>query len=387
VDALYHAVLATGGQADREVRRLQLVLSRASNLTSAPCEHSGRSFRPSAMTSNPCPATVLITGGTGELGLACARHILSLRPELALVVTGRDLTSGAAAERELRTLATSADKVRFKPLDLSSQADVRRFVHDIPSWSLPPIAYLVLNAGMQSYSVTPRTEDGVAAVFAVNHLNQFLLTQLLRPHLAPQPRITVVSSGTHDPAQKTGGHPAPYYTSAEALAHPSSEEEQQQPALLTYTQSKLCNVYFAYELHALTHPPPPAASTAPLLSVNAFDPGWCPGTNIARAGAMRHFLIRRVLPHLLPLLQALVLKNVHTVDESGRAMAELALAVDSGRVVSGLYFEGTKPINSSELSYNEANRKELWDASVRLTTKDEAERAAFSDFSSLSSTL
>jgi NAD(P)-dependent dehydrogenase (short-subunit alcohol dehydrogenase family) len=338
------------------------------------------------MTSTPCPATALITGGTGGLGLACARHILRLRPELALVVTGRDLTSGAAAERELRSLATSPDKVRFKPLDLSSQADVRRFVRDVPSWSLPPIAYLVLNAGMQSYTVTPRTVDGVAAVFAVNHLNQFLLTQLLRPHLAAQPRITVVSSGTHDPAQKTGGHPAPYYMSAEALAHPSSEDEQQQPALLSYTQSKLCNIYFAYELHALTRPLP-ALSTPPLLFVNAFDPGWCPGTNIARAGAMRHFLIRRVLPYLLPLLRALVLENVHTVEESGRAMAELALAVDSGRAVSGLYFEGTKPISTSELSYNEANRKELWDGSVRLTAKDEAERAAFSDFTSLSSTL
>ena len=333
------------------------------------------------MTSSPSRCSVLITGGTGGLGLACARHILQLRPELSVVITGRDVNSGAAAERELRALASSPSAdVRFKQLDLGSQADVRRFVQELPSWSLPPIAFLVLNAGMQSHKFTPRTEDGVAAVFAVNHLNQFLLFQLLRPHLAPQPRITVVSSGTHDPAQKTGGHPAPRYVSAEALAHPSTDEEEH--SLLTYTQSKLCNVYFTYELHALTHPAA-ASSGPPLLSVNAFDPGWCPGTSIARAGAVRYVLIRYVLPRLLPLLRTLVTGNVHTVDESGRAMAELALAADSERTVSGLYFEGTKPIRSSELSYDEANRKELWQGSIKLVAKDEAERAAFSDFTSL----
>ena len=332
------------------------------------------------MTAPSSRTTVFITGGTSGLGLACARHVLRLQPSLSLVITGRDLTSGADAERSLRGLSSTPSQVQFRQLDLASQADVRRFVEELPGWSLPPIAYLVLNAGMQTYSYTPRTVDGLAAVFAVNHLNQFLLFQLLRPHFAPHPRITVVSSGTHDPAQKTGGHPAPHYSTAEALAHPTSSEEEH--TLLTYTQSKLCNVYFTYQLHALTHPPP-SSSTPPLLSVNAFDPGWCPGTNIARSGKVRHFLIRNVLPSLLPVIRALLMTNVHTVDESGRTMAELALGVDAQRAVSGVYFEGAHPIRSSELSYNEANRKELWEGSVQLTAKDDTERKAFSSLSSL----
>ena len=327
------------------------------------------------MTGSNDPATVLITGGTSGLGLACARHVLLLQPDLTVVITGRDLTAGAAAERELRLLTSQPSQVHFKQLDLGSQAAVRHFALDFPTWSLPPIAYLVLNAGMQTYGHTPRTADGVAAVFAVNHLNQFLLFQLLRPALAPHSRITVISSGTHDPAQKTGGHPAPHFVSAEALAHPTTDEEEH--TLLTYTQSKLCNVYFTYQLHALTHFP---TSTTALLSVNAFDPGWCPGTNIARHGAVRHFLIRRVLPNLLPLLRKLVTANMHTVDESGKSMAELALGVDSKRQVSGLYFEGPEAIRSSELSYDQRNWKELWEGSVQLIAKDETERTAFNDF-------
>ena len=329
------------------------------------------------MASFPTGAAVLITGGTGGLGLACAQHIVRMRADLTVVITGRDLNAGYKAEKALRASA-SHPSVHFKPLDLSCQADVRRFVLELPSWSLAPIAHIVLNAGMQSHKRVDRTVDGIAAVFAVNHLNQFLLFQLLRPHLAAEPRVTVVSSGTHDPAQDTGGAPPPHYTSCERLAHPVTDEEEH--TLLTYTQSKLCNVYFSYHLHELTHPP---SSPSPLLSVNAFDPGWCPGTNIARAGAARHFLIRRVLPHLIPLLRALVLSNVHTVDHSGKAMAELALGVDAERQVSGMYFEGVKAIKSSELSYNRLNREELWAGSVELTAKDDGERRAFKEFSFL----
>ena len=53
-----------------------------------------------------------------------------------------------------------------------------------------------------------------------------------------------------------------------------------------------------------------------------------PGANITRAGAMRHFLIQRVLPRQLPLLRALVTANLYSGDESGRAMAEVTLGVD-----------------------------------------------------------
>jgi hypothetical protein len=48
--------------------------------------------------------------------------------------------------------------------------------------------------------------------------------------------------------------------------------------------------------------------------------------------------------------------------------------------VSGRYFSGLQQIRSSELSYNEQNRKDLWNSSIALTAKTEAEKQAFNSF-------
>ena len=53
--------------------------------------------------------------------------------------------------------------------------------------------------------------------FQVNHLGHSLLVNLMLPLLAPDANIVFVSSGTHDPAMKTG-HPEPVYTSAKQCA-------------------------------------------------------------------------------------------------------------------------------------------------------------------------
>ena len=60
---------------------------------------------------------------------------------------------------------------------------------------------------------TQRTDDGFEATFAVNHLAHFLLANLMVRHLEVPGRIVFVSSGTHDPGQKSG-MPVPRLTDA-----------------------------------------------------------------------------------------------------------------------------------------------------------------------------
>ena len=335
---------------------------------------------PAVASSASQSRTVLITGGNSGLGLACAEQIHRLRPEYSIVLSGRSAQQGAEAVKAVQKAATSSStskgEVRFMRLDLQSQADVRRFVAEFVSAQLPPLGFLLLNAGIQSRHPVPHTEDGIAGVYATNHLSQFLLYQLLRPHFAAgQVRLTVTSSGVHDPAQKTG-LPDAVYTSGERIAHPVTAEEEL--GLVTYSISKLCNVYFTYGLHDRLQ----RSSDASRFTVNAFDPGLVFGTGLQRSTPLLYFLARRVLPPLTPFLRWVTRQpNIHTLQESGFALARLAIDPDgelSG--VSGRYFEGLRQIRSSELSYNEKNRQDLWDSSVNLTAKTEAERQTFNSF-------
>ena len=93
-------------------------------------------------------------------------------------------------------------------LNLGSLAAIRHFVLDFSAGNRPPLHAVVCNAGVQHVGPTQRTEDGFEATFAVNHLGHFLLANLMLRHLEPPSRIIFVSSGTHDPNQKTG-MPAP----------------------------------------------------------------------------------------------------------------------------------------------------------------------------------
>ena len=56
-----------------------------------------------------------------------------------------------------------------------------------------PLSLLILNAGMAATG-NRRTTSGMDLNFAVNHLGHFLLTELLRDHLAPHSRVITVAS-------------------------------------------------------------------------------------------------------------------------------------------------------------------------------------------------
>lgn len=291
--------------------------------------------------------TVLITGGTGNLGFRTAQAILA-RGGWDVVITGRTPASVADATERL------GDGAVGYALDLGSLSDVHHAARELPV----PHA-VVCNAGVHTVSGLALTRDGVEQTFGVNHLAHFALVRGLLPRMAIPGRVVFVSSGTHDPARRTG-FPSPVYTSAREIAFPDEAAEKEGPfkaGRRRYTTSKLCNVLAAYEFARRV---PPSVAT-----FNVFDPGQLPGTGIARDyRGIRGFAWR----HVMPTLTVVPGNDLHTPKQSGAALARLvldpALAGTSGR-----YFSTTRETHSSAESYDSHKAADLWQASVELTTE------------------
>lgn len=145
-------------------------------------------------------STVVVTGGTSGLGLACAR-VLAAQEGLSVVITGRSADAVRARAEEVGASGMV--------LDLGSLASVDRFPGQLRAAGLPPLRALVCNAGLQT-SRRVLTADGVEATFGV-HLGHLSLVEGLLDQLVPPARIVLVSSGTHDPAKRTG-MPSPLAT-------------------------------------------------------------------------------------------------------------------------------------------------------------------------------
>jgi NAD(P)-dependent dehydrogenase (short-subunit alcohol dehydrogenase family) len=293
--------------------------------------------------------TAIVTGANRGLGEACSETILEA-PSWRVVLAVRDVTTTAGTIR-----SSGSDRALPSRLDLGSLDEVRAFAERVAADG--PIDALVCNAGIQH--VAPglvRTKDGLESTFQVNFLGHFLLANLLLPHMAKPARIVFVSSGTHDPKQKTG-LPAPVYVSAQKLAFPDEEAgDPMKIGLRRYTTSKLCTVYGVHELHRRLR-----EGGVDWIDVNAMDPGMMPGTDLAREYPS---WMRWSWDHLLPVLRPF-LRNTNSPDRSGRNLAALATE-PRFEGVSGRYFEGIKEIRSSELSYDEANARDLWETGCRL---------------------
>ncbi|KAH9906260.1 hypothetical protein F4778DRAFT_778650 [Xylariomycetidae sp. FL2044] len=206
-----------------------------------------------------------------------------------------------------------------------------------------------------------------------------------RTHLADDARVVVISSTTHDPAQKTP-LPDATYTSAKDMAYPP-------PAMVhvkgiqRYSSTKLCNVLWTYalarRLQAQAEARDPGRQRR-AITVNAFDPGIMPQTGLTREAAWwMRFINNHVLPRVMFILRRVLTPNIHPTRESAAVLARLAVGADLAGV-TGRYFEGQgygdeiEPvaIASSKDSYVESKQEDLWRWTVDYLCKgDEAEKA------------
>lgn len=302
--------------------------------------------------------TIIITGGNSGLGYACAKNIAKASKNNHVILACRN---AAKAKEAVNSLIKETNNMRITSLelDLESLESVRNFVSQLSNSDYPPLYALVCNAGLIMVDKTHYTKDGFESTFGINHLGHFLLANMLLEKMSDTGRIVFVSSGTHDPAQKTIVA-APVYENARLLAYP--KEMSQDENMLTvgqrrYSTSKLCNIYCAYELAERI-----SEQTNKNITVNAFNPGQMPGTGFSRTFPP---FMKFITKHILPVF-ALFHSNIKTAEKSGKALASLIINPELNET-TGKYFDGTKEIKSSELSYNKDNRKDLWRTSIELT--------------------
>jgi NAD(P)-dependent dehydrogenase (short-subunit alcohol dehydrogenase family) len=183
--------------------------------------------------------------------------------------------------------------------------------------------------------------------FAVNHLASFLLTNLLLDALrasAPS-RIVNVSSGDH---------------SNGTIGFDDLQGEKGYKAARAYSQSKLANVLFTYELARRLE--------GSGVTANCLHPGVV-GTNLGSGvSGVLGFMVRA----LKPLMKS---------PEKG---AETSIYLASSPEVEGLsgrYFVKKAEARSSDVTYDERIARRLWEASEDHTnlpakTREEGGRDA-----------
>jgi retinol dehydrogenase-14 len=276
--------------------------------------------------------TVLITGATSGIGRATAIGLATMGAHLA--ITGRDRVRTEDAGREIR--AAGGGRVELFIADLSSQSEVRGLAEEVLQ-SLSRIHVLINNVG--GYWKTRHvTVDGLERTFALNHLAPFLLTNLLLEKLKHNASARVVTVSSNAQAQGR-------------IDFSDLQSERSYSGARAYSQSKLANVLFSYELARRLKGTP--------VTSNALHPGVV-STSF---GAEDPATVQRVF---IPFLR-LFMKSP---GQGAATSIHLASAPDLEQV-TGRYFANSQPKKSSEPSYDQAAAAKLWQVSgdlVGLTT-------------------
>lgn len=278
-------------------------------------------------TGSMAGKTVLVTGATSGIGRATAAGLAAMGARVA--ITGRDHERAERAAGEIGT-ATGA-RVDVFVADLSSQAEVRRLAGEVLQ-TYPRVDVLVNNVGGY-WNTRHVTADGLERTFALNHLASFLLTNLLLDRLkqsAPA-RVVTVSSG----AQANG-----------RIDFDDLQGERSYSGARAYSQSKLANVLFTYELAR--------GLQAGVVTANALHPGVVRTSFGAEdPGGVQRLLV----PLMRPFMKA---------PAQGAATSIHVASSPDLEQRTGLYFANSKARRSSERSYDDDDAARLWQVSADL---------------------
>jgi NAD(P)-dependent dehydrogenase (short-subunit alcohol dehydrogenase family) len=265
---------------------------------------------------NLAEATILVTGATDGLGKRIARELAA--KGTTMLLHGRSPERLEATLEELRG-QTSSQKVGSYLADLSSLAAVRDLAARILS-EYDRLDVLVNNAGI-IVQECKESEDGYELTFAVNYLSHFLLTSLLLPLLkdsAPARVVNVASAGQSP------------------LDFSNLMLERGYDAMKAYSQSKLAQVMFTFELAERL------SGTG--VSVNALHP----------ASLMDTKMVQDTFGY-----------TMSTVEEGADATVHLAASPEL-EGVTGRYFDGTREARADGQAYDPQARDRLWVLSEEL---------------------
>eukprot|EP00537_Pseudo-nitzschia_pungens_P011026 CAMPEP_0172384156 /NCGR_PEP_ID=MMETSP1061-20121228/1960_1 /TAXON_ID=37318 /ORGANISM="Pseudo-nitzschia pungens, Strain cf. pungens" /LENGTH=350 /DNA_ID=CAMNT_0013112691 /DNA_START=1 /DNA_END=1053 /DNA_ORIENTATION=+ len=340
----------------------------------------------------------IVTGASpSSIGFIAAKKLASPEFGYKVILACRSSAKGKEAEGLIRS-AHPSSKVEYIHLDLASFDSIRKFVDDVHALDDGAISdatkegslnILVNNAGVAWGKDTPyvETSDGLEEIVGVNHFGTFLLTQLLLEDLKKAKggaRVTIVSSSLHEKNKMMEKRSKP--SSATDPDEKTEDDDPIKKKLLlpdfptgilpssenfdgfnSYQVSKLCNLWFAYELQRRLDDGEAGGSDAKSsVRVNAISPGFIPSTGLTRrSGTLGKFFLRYVLDSF-----RYIGMGVTRSPEDG---AEVIVQASTSEVAStgAQYFElprGTSeivPIASSDESLDETKAKALWDMSLK----------------------
>ena len=271
--------------------------------------------------------TCVVTGANSGMGFVVARELA--RMGAAVVLVCRSQSKGDLASSEIRRV-TGNESVELMIADLASLESVRTFAQDFKQ-NHQKLHVLVNNAGLILGKRT-LTPDGLETTFQVNYLSHFLLTHLLLDVLkasAPS-RIVNISSDAH-----TSGH----------MNFDDLQFERGYGGWKSYCQSKLAQILFTYELAERLK------GTG--VTVNCLHPGAV-RTNWGDEAGTLGIGIRLARPFML------------SPDKGAETALYVATSPDL-EGVSGKYFAKKRETQSSKESYDEEERRKLWDISMKLS--------------------
>ena len=273
----------------------------------------------------------VVTGANSGIGKETALSLAKMGATVVLVC--RSESRGTEALNDIKA-RTGNDAVSLVVADFSSQRQVREAAAAIQE-KCDRLDVLVNNAGVTPWERRVTDENGLELIFAVNHLAPFLLTNLLRELLkssAPA-RIVTVSSGAHRRV---------------ALNFDDLQNEQRYVPFDVYSQSKLTNVYFTYELARRLE------GTG--VTANCLHPG------VVSTALFRH------LPPLLGFAVKIARPLLLTPAQGADTVVYLAAAPEMAEV-SGRFFERREAVESSPISYDVDAARRLWEVSEALTAE------------------
>jgi NAD(P)-dependent dehydrogenase (short-subunit alcohol dehydrogenase family) len=279
----------------------------------------------------------MITGGNSGVGIVVASQ-LAERGFHVILAARNPQKSNQAMER-IRAGNPHAS-IAWLPLDLASFAAVRQCASAFRATGLP-LHVLINHAGG---SVAGRqasfSTDGFELTFATNHLGHFLLTNLLLDDLkrsAPA-RVITVSSQLHIPGY-AGGKGADF-------DYDNLKGEKFYNPQAFYRNSKLANVWFAYELQRRLE--------GSGVTSNALCPGFVPASIAERRkGVVAHWMYTRLLSRM-PFARS---------PEQAAASYLAAVCEPRYGTLGGRFIVDGKERRSSDESYDEAKARLLWERS------------------------
>jgi NAD(P)-dependent dehydrogenase (short-subunit alcohol dehydrogenase family) len=275
---------------------------------------------------------VLITGASNGIGKMSALGLAKMGAEVILVSRNQSKLDKTA--QEIKS-ATSNQQISTIQADLSSLKEIRKAAETFLSQN-ERLDVLLNNAGAM-FTSREESVDGFEMTFALNHLNYFLLTNLLLDTLKKtaqeqgEARIVNVSSGLHARAE---------------INFDDIQNKKSFSGFSAYGQSKLMNVLFTYELARRLE--------GVAVTANALHPGVV-STGFGHNNG-------RFVSALMSLFQFF--------GKSPEQGAETSIYLASSPEVKGItskYWDDKQQKCSSETSHDKAAQKQLWEISEEFT--------------------